>query len=79
MERFGITITIFLGAFMLAASIFSYVKLKTPWFAAYALLISALSFISAYLFTKGRRQGVTAFYLTLALHFAGIALFEWYA
>ena len=78
MDLLIIACAIFLGAFMLASSVFAYVKLKAPMFAVYALLISTLSFTSVYLLTKGRRQGLTAFYFTLAAHFAGLALFEFY-
>lgn len=78
MERAMMVGAIVLGAFMLLGSFYSYFKLKSPGFAALALLVSALSFVTAYLATVGRRQASTAFYVTLGVHFLGLAYFEWY-
>lgn len=78
MDRTTVLCAIVLGIFMLIGSVYSYFKLHSPSFAAFALFVSGLSFVTAYLATLGRRQGTTAFYFTLGVHFIGLALFEWY-
>lgn len=78
MEQTILICALLLGIFMLASSIYAYLRLKTPAFAAFIVFISFLSFFSAYLLKLGRKQGLSALYATLAIHFAGLAYFEWY-